>query len=260
MPFRITAEMRRMHEAERHLDLEARRARNREFLEHVRWIADRPSREIRRVVLGQAPGEERFRPTSPNYLHVLARRAWEEDRWEDWGLLLGALGFEAKAETIHVAESIAPRMFALEEQLTRSFEPKTGAGRSARREWWYQSSPEAIAWLRKQVLDGIRTPPDRRRVPLPEGKYLDAQHPHAGNSKYLERELWEFLLREDLRRILSAQQADVVWFWSQFHNDARPRETTKAVAEFLQLAPPTVRWHKAEAAKNPELRRLFGLC
>ncbi len=118
MPFRITAEMRRMHEAERNLNPEAQRARNREFLEHIRWIAGRPSREIRRVMLGQTPGEERFRPTSPNYVHVLARRAWEEDRWEDWTLLLGALGFEAMAKTREAVEGITPRLLALEEQLT----------------------------------------------------------------------------------------------------------------------------------------------
>jgi DNA-binding CsgD family transcriptional regulator len=44
-----------------------------------------------------------------------------------------------------------------------------------------------------------------------------------------------------------------------FHDPQKPRETTRAIAEHLQISPATVRWHKAEAAKSPHLRKVLGL-
>jgi hypothetical protein len=52
--------------------------------------------------------------------------------------------------------------------------------------------------------------------------------------------------REAVYAELPQKQAEVVLLYAALYDEAKPRETTKAVADHPRVTPATVRWHKAE--------------
>jgi hypothetical protein len=243
MPFRITKEMRRMREAELGFSTKVRLAQFREMAERMRWNLYRPMRRALRPTLPWANATEpepTFRPTAPNFLYVLAQET-RSGNYNDYERFLHYLGSEVSGDTLA----------ALDERLRITFEP---AGNN-RREWWKEPSHEAVGWLRQQIAQKPRA---ENFIELdadliePKNKYLDKR-------KFLEPELQEFKLREDLYITLPQRQAEVMWLHVVLHDKDRPRETTEAIAEFLQISPATVRWHRAEALKSPQFKKMMGL-
>jgi hypothetical protein len=232
----------------------AKQAYDMESLEKMLW-AFRPQAHIRQlginlrrissavsgVRLSDVEPEE-FRRSSrfPNYLYVLAQEARNGGKYPDYAVFLRALDLEASGDLI----------IAADERLRITFEPKGNNTRA----WWLDSSDRAREWLRRQLMKpntgiGASAPEFNPGLISPEDK-------HKALHKVLDPDLREFMLREDLHRVLPRQQADVVWLYIMFHDPEKPRETTTAIAEHLQISPATVRWHKAQALKNPQLRKI----
>jgi hypothetical protein len=184
--------------------------------------------------------EDKFRPSRPNYLYLLAEEARDGD-YRNHERFLNTLGHEATGDTL----------LNLEERLRITFNPQG----SNTREWWLEPSGEAAYWLKKRIADEPR--PDNF-VEL-DPRLIDRKQKNLDRRKFLEPELREFMMRETLYAILPQRQAEIAWLYVQFHDEDRPRETTKAIAEFLQISPATVRWHKAEALKSPQFKKMLGL-
>ncbi len=245
MPFRITKEMRMMREAELGFSPEVKIAQYREHFERERWRRLRQIRGMRRALRVRdlwAPdvdSEETFRPSSPHYLYLLARET-KDGNYQSYKRFVNYFGLEATGDTIDAAA----------EQLRVTFEPRG----NNRRAWWREPSADAWEWLRKQVA---QQPYERGFIQL-NPALVEAKDQHADKRKILDSDLREFVVREAVYATLPQQQAEVVWLYRQFHDEARPRETTGLIAEALGISPSTVRWHKAEAAKNPQFRRALG--
>jgi hypothetical protein len=245
MPFRITKEMRMMREAELGFSPEVKIAQFREHFERERWRRLRQIRGMRRALRAQdlwAPDvetEEMFRPSSPNYLYLLARET-KAGNYQSYKRFVNYFGLEPTGDTIDAAA----------EQLRVTFEPRG----NNRRAWWREPSTDAWEWLRKKIA---KQPYERGFIQL-NPALVEPKNQHADKRKILDPDLREFELRETVYATLPRQQAAVVWLYLKFHDDARPRETTGLIAEALGISPATVRGHKAEAAKNPQFRKALG--
>jgi hypothetical protein len=245
MPFRITKEMRMMREAELDFSPEVKIAQYREHFERERWRRLRQIRGMRRALRVRdlwAPdvdSEETFRPSSPHYLYLLARET-KDGNYQSYKRFVNYFGLEATGDTIDAAA----------EQLRVTFEPRG----NNRRAWWREPSADAWEWLRKQIA---QHPYERGFIQL-NPALVEAKDQHADKRKILDSDLREFVVREAVYATLPQKQAEVVWLYHMFHDDAEPRETIGLIAEALKISPATVRWHKAEAAKNPQLRRALG--
>jgi hypothetical protein len=247
MPFRITKEMMRMAEAERGFSAKVRLAQFREMAERMRWDPYRLLRRALRSTLpwGNTPEtEDTFRPSSPNFLYLLAQETKDGD-YSDYERFLHYLGIEVTGDSLA----------AVDERFRVTFEPSG----NNRREWWNEPSHDAREWLRKGIRQKVRYPIRYPEVAEINPELIDPKDKHRDGRKILEPELREFMLREDLYAILPQRQADVMWLHVALHDKDRPRETTKAIAEFLKISPATVRWHKAEALKSPQLKKRLGL-
>jgi hypothetical protein len=82
MAFQFTPEMRRERELELAFSPEVKMAQFRETLDRMRWEQTERLRRMSRVSIPTIPGmprfpEKRFRRTRPNFVHVLAREAYE---------------------------------------------------------------------------------------------------------------------------------------------------------------------------------------
>jgi hypothetical protein len=244
MPFRVTDEMRRMAEAERGFSAEVRRAQFREFHEHMRWLLYRPLRQAFRPLLPwgrtDAPVEDTFRPSAPNYLYLLAQET-KNGNYQAYERFLHYLMLDVTGDTIAAAD----------ERFRITFDSQA----NNRREWWNEPSRDAWEWLRRQIG---RHAGATNEVELNPG-LADPKDKHADKRKVLDPDLREFMLREAVYAALPQKQAEVVWLYVMLHDEDRPRETTKAIAELLRINPATVRWHKAEALKNPQFRKMIGL-
>jgi hypothetical protein len=244
MPFRVTAEMRRMAEAEKGFSAEVRRRQWQEFNERQRWYLYRPLRRAFRSLLpwgrGHVSAEDKSRPSEPNYLYVLARETRGGD-YEAYERFLHYFGFEATGDNVAAAD----------ERFRITFDSRA----NNRREWWNEPSREAYEWLRDRIGGEGKPEPTTELNPALE----DPKSKHADKRRVLDPDLRDFILREDLYRVLPEKQAEVLWLYAMFHDPQKPRETTRAIAEHLQISPATVRWHKAEAAKSPHLRKVLGL-
>jgi hypothetical protein len=233
----------------------AKKAYDMESLEKTLW-AFRPQAHIRRLRLmarqmatawsglplpDVEPDEEFQRYfRNPNHLYVLAHEARNGGEYSDYAVFLRALDLEASGDLI----------IAADERLRITFEPKGNNTRA----WWFDTSDRAREWLRRQLTKpntgiGANAPEFNPGLISPEDK-------HKALHKVLDPDLREFMLREDLNRMLPRQQAEVVWLYIMFHDPEKPRETTAAIAEHLRISPATVRWHKAQALKNPQLRKI----
>jgi hypothetical protein len=229
----------------------AKEAYNMESLEKTLW-AGRPQallRQLRANLRGMSSFRlpdvepEEFRRSSrfPNHLYVLAKEARNEGKYSDYALFLRALDLEASGDLI----------IATDERLRITFEPKGNNTRA----WWFDASDRAREWLRHQLVKadtGIDAGAPELNLDL-----ISPEDKHKALHKVLDPDLREFMLREDLRRVLPQRQAEVMWLYVMFHDPDRPRETTAAIAEHLQISPATVRWHKAQALENPELRKIW---
>jgi hypothetical protein len=186
---------------------------------------------------------EEFRRSSrfPNHLYVLAHEARAGGKYSDYAVFLRALDLEASGDLI----------IAADERLRITFEPKGNNTRA----WWFDASDRAREWLRHQLVKP-NTGIDARGPEL-NPELISPEDKHKALHKVLEPELHEFMLRELLHRTLPQRQAEVIWLYIMFHDSDRPRETTAAIAEHLQISPATVRWHKAQALENPELRKIW---
>jgi hypothetical protein len=243
VPFRITKEMRRMAEAEQGFSKEVRIAQFREMAERMRWDLYRPLRRALRLRLpwGNAEVDEKFRPSAANFLYLLAEET-RTGNYSDYERFLHYLGFDVSGDTVA----------ALDERLRVTFQPSG----NNRREWWTEPSHEAAEWLRRQIA---KKPRSENFAEL-NADLIEPKNRNLDKRKFLEPELREFLLREDLYANLPRRQAEIMWLHVELHDKDRPRgETTKAIAEFLQISPATVRWHKAEALKNPQFKKMLGL-
>jgi len=243
MPFRVTAEMRRMAEAERGFSAEVKLAQWREFHERQRWYLYRPLRQAFRSLLrpwagADACAEDEFRPSGPNYLYLLARETRDGD-YLAYERFLHYLGLEFTGDTVAVAD----------ERFRITFDSRA----NNRREWWDEPSREALEWLRTQISGKAKPEPVAELNP----DLLDPKDKHGDKRGLLDPDLRDFMLREDLYRALPEKQAEVLWLYAMFHDPQKPRETTHAIAEYLQISPATVRWHKAQAAKSPRLRKVL---
>jgi hypothetical protein len=229
----------------------AKEAYNMESLEKTLW-AGRPQAllrkwqaYLRRTSSFRLPDvePEEFRRSSrfPNHLYVLAKEARNEGKYSDYALFLRALDLEASGDLI----------IATDERLRITFEPKGNNTRA----WWFEASDKAREWLQHQLVKadtGIDAGAPELNLDL-----ISPEDKHKALHKVLDPDLREFMLREDLRRVLPQRQAEVMWLYVMFHDPDRPRETTAAIAEHLQISPATVRWHKAQAFKNPQLRKIW---
>jgi hypothetical protein len=243
MPFRITKQMIRMAEAERGFSKEVRLTQFREMAERMRWTLYRPLRRALRSTLpwdNVPETEDTFRPSSPNFLYLLAQET-RNGNYSDYERFLHYLGSDVTGDAIA----------ALDERLRITFEPHG----NNRREWWKEPSHEAAEWLRRQIA---KKPRSDDFIQL-EPELIEPKYKHLDKRKILEPELREFVLREDLYAMLPRRQAEIMWLHVALHDKDRPRETTKAIAAFLGISPATVRWHKSEALKNPQLRARLGL-
>jgi hypothetical protein len=209
----------------------------------MKWNLYRP---LRRAFLAFSPdrgagrsADGEFRPTSPNYLYLLAKET-RNGNYQAYERFLHYLMLEATGDTVAAAD----------ERFRITFDSKA----NNRRAWWNEPSPEAWEWLRVQI--GGKARPEGSTELAPD--LLDPKDAHADKRRVVDPDLRDFMLREDLHQALPQQQAEVLWLYVMFHNPQKPRETTQAIAEYLQISPATVRWHKAEAAKNPRLRKVLG--
>jgi hypothetical protein len=245
MPFRITKEMRMMREAELGFSPEVKIAQYREHFERQRWrrlqqvIGMRRALRTRTSWAPEIESGETYRPSSPNYLYLLARETKDGD-YQSYKRFVNYFGLEATGDTIVAAA----------EQLRVTFEPRG----NNRRAWWREPSADAWEWLRGKIA---QQPYERGFIQL-NPALVEPKDQHADKRKVLDPDLREFELREAVYAALPEKQAEVVWLYHMFHDDARPRETTGLIAEALGISPATVRWHKAEAAKNPQFRRALG--
>jgi hypothetical protein len=170
---------------------------------------------------------------------VLAKDARNREGYSDYAEFLRALDLEASGDLI----------IAVDERLRITFEPKGNNTRA----WWFEASDRAREWLRHQLVKadtGMDAGAPELNLESPEDKHKDPR-------KVLDPDLREFMVRELLHRTLPQRQAEVVWLYIMFHDPDKPRETTPAIAEHLQISPATVRWHKAQAFKNPQLRKIW---
>jgi hypothetical protein len=242
VPFRITEEMMRMAEIEKGFSTKVRLAQFREMTERMRWNLYRPLRRTLRSMLpwGTIPEtEDTFRPSSPNFLYLLAQETKDGD-YGDYERFLHYLGFEVTGDTLAAAD----------ERLRVTFEP----GGNNRREWWNEPSHDAREWLRKGIRQKVRYP----EGPEFDPELIDPKDKHRDKRKVLDPDILEFLLREDLYRMLPQRQVEVIWLHVVLHDVDKPRETTQAIAEYLEISSATVRWHKAEALKSPQLKKMLG--
>lgn len=242
MPFRITKEMVRMREAELGFSAKVRVAQFHEMAERMRWDLYRPMRQALRRTLPwgtAAEMEDTFRPSSPNFLYLLAQET-KDGNYSDHERFLHYLGFEVTGDTLA----------AIEDRLRITFQP----GGNNRRDWWNWPSRDAHEWLRKNIGRKIRYPEVAEFNP----ELIDPKDAHRDMRKVLDPDIREFHLREDVYAMLPQKQADVVWLYTTWYDESRPRELMKAIAEFLQISPETVRWHKAEALKNPQFKKMMG--
>ena len=245
MPFRITKEMRMMREAELGFSPEVKIAQYREHFERQRWRRLQQVRRMRRALHTQTSwtpeieADETFSPSSPNYLYLLARETKDGD-YQDYKRFVNYFGLEATGDTIVAAS----------EQLRVTFEPRG----NNRRAWWREPSANAWVLLKEQIA---KQPYERGFIQL-NPALVEPKNQHADKRKVLDSDLREFELREAVYAALPEKQAEVVLLYLMFHDEARPRETTGLIAEALGISPATVRWHKAEAAKNPQFRRALG--
>jgi hypothetical protein len=237
--------MRLMYEAEQSFSKKVRVAQWLEFCERAGWQRLRQIQRMRSALSARSPWvadsepQETFRPSKPNYLYILAGETAKGD-YHNYELFLNCLGLEPTSDTIE----------ATAEQLRITFEPHG----NNRREWWRDPSQEAREWLKRKIT---RKPHSDGFIKL-DPSLVEPKDQHADKRKVLDADLREFMLREAVYAALPHRQAEVVWLYLKFHDDARPRETTGLIAEALGISPATVRGHKAEAAKNPQLRRALG--
>lgn len=212
------------------------------LLRQLRVNLRRMSSSVTGVRLPEVEPEE-FRRSFrfPNHLYVLAQEARAGGKYSDYALFLRALDLEASGDLI----------IATDERLRITFEPKSNNTRA----WWLESSDRAREWLRRQLIKP-NTDIDASAPEFNPG-LISPEEKHKALHKVLDPDLREFMLREDLRRMLPRQQAEVVWLYIMFHDPEKPREITAAIAEHLQISPATVRWHRAQARKNPQLRKIW---
>jgi len=199
------------------------------------------SEQLTGVSLLEEPREE-FKLSSPNHLYVLAGEAWSGD-YAAYARFLKNLGLEANGDTIEAAC----------ERLRITFAPKGNNTRA----WWLESSEKAREWLTDQIAEAGALQ-DLGMLEL-EPKLISPRDAHRDKRKIWDPDLTEFALREAIYAALPKRQAEVIWLYVLLHDEDRPRETTPAIAEALNISTGTVRWHKAEAAKNPEFRKVLGL-
>jgi hypothetical protein len=258
VPFDVAKAAREYQERRATWSPAAAEAYERESHELYRWVLSSHKRRVRQafqamrrttilassgVPLPEEEEPQEHRLSAPNHLYVLAQEARSGGSYSDYARFLRNLNVEADGDTIVAAV----------ERLRITFEPKGNNTRV----WWLEPSEKAGEWLRDQLVkDGVL-----QDVGALEWNPL-AINPKDKNKD--PRRMWdpalsEFALCEAIYAELPEQQANVIWLYTQFHDEDRPRETTKAIAEFLNITPDTVRWHKAEAIKNPGFRRLFGL-
>jgi hypothetical protein len=245
VPFKVTDEMRRMAEAEKGFSAEVRQAQWREFCERMRWNLYRPLRRglgFRTFAPRQSAdvsSDDKFRPSGPNYLYLLAQETRNGD-YQSYERFLHYLMLEVTGDTVATVE----------ERFRITFDPQG----NNRREWWNEPAHEAWEWLRQQIGQTAR----------PEGSVelnpdlIVPKDAHADKRRFIDPDLHDFMLWEDLHRALPQRQAEVMWLYAMFHDPEKPRETTPAFAEYLQITPATVRWHKAEALKSPQLKKMLG--
>jgi hypothetical protein len=235
----------------------AAEACEREAYELCRWVLSSHKRSLRRalqamrrmirassgVPLPEEEEPQELRLSAPNHLYVLAQEARNGGNYSDYVRFLRNLNIEASADTIVAAI----------ERLRITFEPKGNNTRA----WWLEPSEKAREWLRDQLIkDGALQ--DVGALELnPEA--INPKDKNKDWHRMWDPDLSEFALREAIYAELPEQQANVIWHYTLFHDEDRSRETTKAIAEFLSITPDTVRWHKAEATKNPGFRKLLGL-
>ena len=226
-----------------------------ESYELYRWVLNRHKRSLRQALRGirrlasggtRLPEEEEnqdLQLSAPNYLYVLAQEARSGGCYSDYARFLRNLNIPASGDTV----------IAADERLRITFEPEGNNTRA----WWLEPSEKARKWLRDQLVKDCILQDEGGLELNPEA--INPKDKNKDLRKMWDPALSEFALREAIYTALPEQQANVIWLYTLFHDEDRSRETTRAIAEFLSIAPDTVRWHKAEAVKNPRFRKLFGL-
>jgi hypothetical protein len=225
--------------AEKSFGPDLQRAREQEREEWLDWHnpLNRWSRALKRLTPESPKVEEKFRLSSPNYLHVAAREVWKTGGYSEREWLVQLL----------YQDPTADKVLNLDEQLRITFEPR---GNNTRK-WGLEPSVRAQGWLVDRVLE-----PQRFKSVIcvqVDPETVEARV-KGDLSKYMDPELRDFISGDSYGSILPKRQAQVLYLYSILHDPSRPRETVAAVAEEMGITPATVRGYLAAARRNPELR------
>lgn len=244
----VPKEMRRMREAERTFSREVSRSQLREFAEHVRWIQRRPLRQARRAAFSKNRDStvvEKFRPSSPNYLYVLAKEAQDSDH-RAYETFIKSLGLEATEDTIAAAD----------ERFRVAFRSE---GRNVR-EWWLEPSEGARQWLYRELERSSRAKPRTRQTVSLDLSSAEKHITHEDLHRFEDPDLTAFIDAEAQRAKEAKLHAIVEGLPERQHQILMLKvEGLKygQIAEEMGTSLSTVKSHARALRENPDLRGLY---